>query len=98
MRKMILRLRPGIWWQKGVDIIITHAPPRHIHDAEDLCHRGFKSFNQLIEQCAPAYFIHGHIHAVFTDPRERIAQVNQTKVVNSYGHFFFEIDLRPLAQ
>ncbi len=69
MSKMILRLSPKIWWRKGVDIIITHAPPRHIHDAEDLCHRGFRSFNRLIERSAPTYFIHGHIHAAFNKQR-----------------------------
>jgi len=48
MRKIIRGLRPKIWWRKGIDIIITHAPPRYIHDAEDLCHRGFKSFRHAI--------------------------------------------------
>ena len=33
-----------------MDIIITHAPPRHIHDAEDQCHRGFESFQHLIDR------------------------------------------------
>lgn len=94
MRKTILQMRARIWWRKGVDIVITHAPPRRIHDAEDLCHRGFRSFRQLIERYAPTYFIHGHIHAAFSDPAERITLVNQTKVVNSYGHFIFEIDHR----
>jgi Icc-related predicted phosphoesterase len=94
MRKIIQQLRPGLWWRKGVDIIFTHAPPRQIHDAEDLCHRGFRSFNQLIDRYAPAYFIHGHIHASFNSQDERITLVNQTRVVNSYGHFVFEIDLR----
>ena len=94
MRKIVAQLRPGIWWRKGVDIIFTHAPPRHIHDAEDLCHRGFRSFNRLIDKYAPAYFIHGHIHADFSDREDRITRVNQTKVVNTYGHFIFEIDHR----
>jgi Icc-related predicted phosphoesterase len=92
MHKMIQQLRMGIWWRKGIDIVISHAPPRHIHDAEDLCHRGFRSFNRLIEKYAPVYFIHGHIHADFSNQDERITLVNQTKVVNTYGHFIFEID------
>ena len=45
MQRKIRRLRPRIWWKGGVDIVITHAPPRHIHDAEDRCHRGFKSLS-----------------------------------------------------
>ena len=92
MRKIIRCLRPKIWWQRGVDIIITHAPPRYIHDGEDLCHRGFKSFRWLIDHYRPTYFIHGHIHAQFSDPSERITQINKTKVVNTYGYYIFEID------
>jgi Icc-related predicted phosphoesterase len=92
MRKIIRGLRPKIWWQRGVDIIITHAPPRYIHDAEDLCHRGFKSFRWLIDHYCPIYFIHGHIHAQFSDPSERITRINKTKVINTYGYYIFEID------
>jgi Icc-related predicted phosphoesterase len=92
MRKIIRGLRPKIWWQRGIDIIITHAPPRYIHDAEDLCHRGFKSFQWLIDHYSPIYFIHGHIHAEFSDPSERITKINKTKVVNTYGFYLFEID------
>jgi predicted phosphodiesterase len=44
MRQMIWRMMPGLWFGGGVDIVVTHASPRHIHDAEDRCHRGFKSF------------------------------------------------------
>jgi Icc-related predicted phosphoesterase len=91
MRWKIQRLRPQIWWKGGVDIIMTHAPPRHIHDAEDRCHRGFKSFRWLINKYSPQYFIHGHIHAHFTDPSQRITVVNQTKVINSYGYHLFDV-------
>jgi Icc-related predicted phosphoesterase len=93
MWKIIRRLRPKIWWQKGIDVIITHAPPRYIHDAEDLCHRGFKSFRWLIDHYSPTFFIHGHIHAEFNDPAERLTIINKTKVVNTYGYYLFEIDV-----
>jgi Icc-related predicted phosphoesterase len=93
MQKIIRGLKASLWWKGGVDIIISHAPLRHVHDAEDRCHRGFKCFHQLISRYAPEYFIHGHIHAVFNKPSERITIINHTKVVNSYGHFLFEIDI-----
>jgi Icc-related predicted phosphoesterase len=92
MQAKIRRLRPRIWWKGGVDIVITHAPPRHIHDAEDLCHRGFKSFHWLIDKYSPHYFIHGHIHANFTDPSQRITRVNRTKVMNAYGYHLFDFE------
>ena len=86
----IQRLRPRIWRMGGVDIIITHAPPRHIHDAEDRCHRGFKSFRWLLDKYSPLYFIHGHIHANFADPSQRMTRVNQTQIINTYGYYLFE--------
>lgn len=92
MWKTIRGLRAKIWWQKGVDIIITHAPPRYIHDAEDPCHRGFRSFRWLIDNYRPMYFIHGHIHVNFNDPTERVTIINKTKVVNTYGYHIFDID------
>ena len=92
MRAVIRRLRPGLWWRKGVDVVVTHAPPRHIHDAEDPCHRGFECFSRLIKKYQPAYFIHGHIHRIFDDPSERVSVVGKTRVVNTYGYNILEIE------
>jgi Icc-related predicted phosphoesterase len=92
MHWKIQRLRPRIWRMGGVDIVITHAPPRHIHDAEDRCHRGFKSFRWLLDKYSPLYFIHGHIHAHFTDSSQRMTRINQTQVINTYGYYLFETD------
>ena len=92
MQRKIRRLRPRIWWKGGVDIVITHAPPRHIHDAEDRCHRGFKSFRRLLDKYSPNYFIHGHIHTNFTEPSQRVTIVNRTNVINTYGYYVFDFD------
>lgn len=93
MKRIIL----GKWFQLlptwKPDIIISHAPPRLIHDREDPCHKGFKSFRTLIEKKKPAWFIHGHIHKIFNNSAERITSFCETKVVNSYGFFFFETEL-----
>ena len=97
MRAIIRRLRPTLWWRGGVDVVVTHAPPRHIHDAEDPCHRGFESFRWLIDKYQPNYFIHGHIHTHFADPTERITVVDATKVVNTYGYNLMEIEAHPKA-
>ncbi len=98
MRKKIRRVRPKIWRLKGVDIIITHAPPRHIHDLEDQCHRGFECFRDLIDRYAPRYFIHGHMHFNYTQDARRMTVVNNTKVINSYGYYIFEINGDPHAE
>lgn len=98
MRKKIRKIRSKIRRRKGADIIITHAPPRHIHDGEDQCHRGFECFLNLIERYAPRYFIHGHMHFNYTENAQRMTVVNKTKVINSYGHYLFEISVDPLVQ
>jgi uncharacterized protein len=97
MRIMAWRLRPLIWLRGGLDLIVTHAPPRFIHDAEDRCHRGFKVFNKLIQWYAPRYFLHGHIHTLFGQDSERITWVGRTQVVNCYGFCPLEIDEKHLA-
>lgn len=98
MQKTIRSMRFKIWKKGGVDMIITHAPPRYIHDAEDPCHKGFKSFRRLIDKYDPAYFIHGHIHQKFDDPSQRVTVLNNTKVINTYGHNVLEINTSQTAQ
>ena len=91
MRKIILKLWFSIWRKGGIDIVVTHAPPRHIHDAEDRCHMGFESFAKLIKKRKPGYFIHGHIHKEFKSLEERITMVDSTRVVNTCGYTILEV-------
>jgi Icc-related predicted phosphoesterase len=95
MRAIVRRLRPSLWWRGGVDVVVTHAPPLHVHDAEDPCHRGFEIYRRLIDRYKPRYFIHGHIHRHFSDASERVTLVNKTKVVNTYGYTLLEIETGP---
>ena len=90
MRWLTWRLYPQIWAKRGLDMVVAHAPPRFIHDKEDLCHRGFKSYRHIIKRFKPAYFLHGHIHRPFKNDRERITRWRQTAIINCYGHHFLE--------
>lgn len=90
MKRIVWKLRPSIWWRKGVDIVVSHAPPRHVHDAEDRCHRGFKCFRWLIDRYAPLFFLHGHVHQTFADPTQRITRLGRTRVVNTCGYTVIE--------
>ena len=92
MRKMIWRMTPMLWLKGGVDMVVTHAPPRHIHDAEDRCHRGFDSFLTLINRFKPRYFIHGHIHIHITDPSQRVTLVGNTHVINTFAYHLLKVD------
>jgi len=85
-----MRLRPRLWLRRRVDIILTHAPPLGIHDAEDTCHRGFVSFSQMIHKYKPAYFIHGHNYLSYGLQEKRIDIVNETVVINGFGYHILD--------
>lgn len=91
MKKQIFSLWLSLWWKKPVHMIVTHAPPRHVHDKEDLCHRGFDCFNTLIRKYRPGYFIHGHIHREFDTHSDRITRVHDTQVINTCGFTLIEV-------
>lgn len=86
-RLLLNKLRYGVY----VDIFLTHASPRHIHDKEDPCHKGFDCFNWFIKRFQPAYLVHGHIH-LYDLAEERITVVGKTTVVNAYSYCIIELD------
>jgi len=91
MRAQIRKLWFPLWRLKRLDVLVTHAPPRYVHDAEDRCHRGFSCYRDFIRRYKPGVLIHGHIHRFFETPAERVSVVDGTKVMNSYGYHIFEI-------
>jgi Icc-related predicted phosphoesterase len=85
-RLMLNKLRFG----RFLDVLITHAPPRGIHDEPDRCHTGFDAYNWLIQTFKPRYHLHGHIH-LFDRRKPTVTRVGSTEVVNVYP--FREIEL-----
>lgn len=83
-----------IRWGRRLDILITHAPPYHIHDGEDLAHRGFKAFLSFMGRFQPRYLIHGHRH-VYHLQRPEVSQYRRTTVINVYGHSLMEVEPQP---
>jgi Icc-related predicted phosphoesterase len=83
-------LRNRIIYGRYLDIFITHAPPRGVHDLDDLTHRGINAFRWLVKVFHPTYHLHGHIHIIKPNT---IAETlfEQTKVINVYG--FREINI-----
>ena len=90
MARMVLKTRFKIWWHRGIDLIVSHAPLRNVHDTKDACHRGFECFGDLVDRCSPHYFLHGHIHTTFKNDEERKTVVNKTDVINTFGYHVFE--------
>lgn len=91
MRRRIRKLSWAIRLLGGVDIVVTHAPPRGVGDAEDPAHQGFEALLDLIEQYHPKYLFHGHVHLRYERdvPRER--EYEGTKVINACQYYVVDI-------
>jgi Icc-related predicted phosphoesterase len=90
MNKRINKLKFKLWRNKGVDIVVTHAPLLGIGDGDDLCHKGFASFNMFLDKYKPKYFVHGHQHLSYGYQPERIRKYEETTVINAYDHYILE--------
>ncbi|MDR1212426.1 MAG: metallophosphoesterase [Spirochaetaceae bacterium] len=91
----ILALIPKLFFNRVfrgrfVDILLTHAPPRGIHDLNDPCHRGFKAFRWFIEVFKPAYLVHGHVH-LYDLNSVRDSKYRTTRVINAFGHYVIDV-------
>ena len=91
MRRRIQKLRFALWRAGGVDVVVTHAPPRDIGDAEDPAHRGFIAFRELLDKYQPQYLLHGHIHLSYGADTTRIRQYGDTSVINTSERYTLEI-------
>ncbi len=95
----ILEMAPGMLRRRlmrgsGVDVLLTHAPPRGIHDRHDRTHRGFRSLHLAIRLFRPRYLLHGHVDVY--DRRETTATlVQQTQVINVNPVRLITVDLPP---
>ncbi|HUS15155.1 MAG TPA: metallophosphoesterase [Chloroflexia bacterium] len=73
-----------------LDILVTHAPPRGIHDATDITHRGFRAFLPFLRRFRPAYMLHGHTHRYISSLPFQTTYA-ETTIINTYGHRLLEI-------
>jgi hypothetical protein len=75
---------------RGVDVLLTHAPPRGVGDREDPAHQGFEALTRLTGRLRPALLLHGHIH-----PDEipiRAHRLGRTVVRNVVGRHLLDIE------
>jgi uncharacterized protein len=81
-------LVPWLWlnrmrYGRFLDVLLTHAPPRGIHDGQDRCHTGFDAFSWLVHKFQPSYQLHGHMH-LYDRRTPTVTRVGVTEVVNVY--------------
>ncbi len=91
----IAALFPRLLWNRvrygrGVDILLTHAPPKGIHDATDPAHVGFSAFNKFITRFQPRYLLHGHSH-IWRRDTVVTTRVGRTVVLNVCPYRVVEI-------
>ncbi|MGA2545715.1 MAG: metallophosphoesterase [Rectinemataceae bacterium] len=76
---------------RAVDIVLTHAPPRGVHDRDDICHRGFRCFLWLMRVFKPKWLVHGHIH-LYDLGDVRVSAYHETTVINAFGHWILDTE------
>jgi len=79
-RLIVNRLLRG----RFLDVLVTHAPPRGIHDRTDRAHLGFVAFRTFLRWFHPRYHVHGHTH-VYDARTVTETRFGATTVMNAYG-------------
>jgi Icc-related predicted phosphoesterase len=88
MQARVMGLAPALLanrvrYGRFLDVFISHAPPRGIHDGPDLAHTGFDAFLKLMDWFQPRFWLHGHSHVYRTDA-VTATRYKQTVVLNVY--------------
>lgn len=87
MKWRIFKLLPKIERAGGIDIILTHVPPRGYGDLQDYAHQGFECFRWLLDKYSPKYLIHGHVHMNYAYNVDRVIEYKNTKIINAYKRY-----------
>jgi Icc-related predicted phosphoesterase len=74
------RIRHG----RFIDVLVTHAAPRDIHDGPDRAHRGFAAFRTFLRWFRPRFHLHGHTH-VYDSRTVTKTRFGDTEVINVFG-------------
>jgi len=91
MRRRIRKLRWKLWLTKGVDIVVTHAPPAGMGDLADNAHQGFEAFRELLEKYQPQYLLHGHTHATYGTHLPKEHTCGASRVINVGQRYTLDI-------
>ena len=78
---------------RGVEVLLTHAPPLGVGDGDDPPHRGFGCYHRLTAALDPPLLLHGHVHPYGSSAPAR--SLGRTVVRNVTGWHL--LDLGPAA-
>jgi hypothetical protein len=90
----LLRLAPALFLNRlrhgrYLDILVTHAPPRGIHDSDDPAHIGFEVFRKFMGFFKPRMLLHGHSH-IYRGDTITSTRFESTQVLNVYPYRLIE--------
>jgi calcineurin-like phosphoesterase family protein len=92
-RRLARRARARRWRDgRRVDLLLTHAPPRGAGDADDLAHRGFTAFHELVARLEPPLLLHGHIHPTGLSTPPSVT-LGRTVVRNVVGRHVLDVSV-----
>ena len=97
MERRIHRLAWKLKRLGGVDVLVTHAPPKGLGDGEDRAHEGFQSFRDFLDKYRPRYLLHGHVHQRYGE-QERVREHNGTTLINACERYVLEIPDVPVKE
>lgn len=92
MSRRVRRLWLKLALHRGFDVLVTHAPARHLNDIDTPAHQGFACFHWLLEQFRPKYFLHGHIHMGYALHVPRQTVYHGTTVINAFEYYCFDYE------
>ena len=75
-----------------VDVLLTHAPPLGLGDADDAPHVGIEALHGVIAKLEPTWHLHGHIHPYGQTMPDR--QVGPTTIRNVIPWKVFDVTPR----
>ena len=75
---------------RGLDVLVTHAPPRGVHEGPDRVHQGFVALRTFVHWARPHVMVHGHSH-IHANVEESETILKGTRVVNVFPYRRLEI-------
>ena len=93
-KQMARRIRK-LWWKirknKGIDVLVTHAPAFGLGDLDTLPHRGFRCFLKFLEKYRPRYMLHGHVHRNYGFKIPVTQKYLGTTIINACGAYLLDL-------
>lgn len=91
MQRKVVALGLRAYLTGGIDVLVTHAPPRGHGDLPDAPHRGFDAFNGLLDWVHPRLMLHGHVHLDYGQIEREREHPSGTRLINAFGCYELEL-------